>query len=222
MNADNLITKISKIPLFIYTQGLNLSKGKFEKSDIEEHLPTIRKFVREKKPKIIVELGVRKGETTKAIVSEAYHYGGKIYSCDIDDCSKVSKYYNWEFINFCSLITAHKLKKLIGKVDLLFVDTMDTFEQVTQDLNSWEKFVKKKGTIMIHDTNLSLIYERKNGTMGVANNTHRGAARAIEKYFKIKMVETEDFEKNYKNIKIQHYSTSCGFTIITKGQFNAL
>ena len=46
---------------------------------------------------IILELGVQKGTSTKKFLDICSNNNGKLFSADIDDCSKVSNDENWKF-----------------------------------------------------------------------------------------------------------------------------
>ena len=47
---------------------------------------------------IILEFGVQRGQSTKRFLDLINRRGGKLYSIDIDDCSKILKNKKWKFI----------------------------------------------------------------------------------------------------------------------------
>ena len=77
-----------------FDQVLNRS---FRRTDISDHLVTLFVEALEVRPELIVELGVRGGESTY-VLSASRSTSGPTRSVDIDDCSKVSSYKHWFFV----------------------------------------------------------------------------------------------------------------------------
>lgn len=71
-----------------------VKKRAFNRTDINDHLVTLFVESLEIKPKLIVELGVRGGESTFVLERVAKLCGAKLVSVDIRDYSNVSSYEN--------------------------------------------------------------------------------------------------------------------------------
>jgi len=117
----------------------------FKKSDIYEHLQTLYDYAL--KAQIILELGVREGESTKAFLEACKTTGGKVISIDIQDCHTVSEDLNWQFIQSDDLDIGWD-----KDIDLLFIDTSHDYGQTLAELEKFIPFVKRGGVILMHDT----------------------------------------------------------------------
>jgi len=119
------------------------------------HLRIMTDFLLEKKNPKILELGVERGSSTKAFVWFAGKMQGKVFSVDIEDCSKVVSSENWKFIQSNDLNVDYILKsfKEISDegVDLIYVDSYHENFHVMKLLNLWFKYLKKDGMIFIDD-----------------------------------------------------------------------
>src|SRR5262249_44383255 len=67
-------------------------------TDISDHLPTLFAESLAAMPKLIVELGVRGGDSTFVLERVARLCRAKLLSVDIEDCSNVSDNPEWMFI----------------------------------------------------------------------------------------------------------------------------
>jgi len=119
------------------------------------HLRLMTDFLIKKKNPVILELGVERGGSTKAFLWFLEKINGKLYSVDIDDCSKVSKSLNWKFVQSNDLDYEYILKifpeiKNCG-VDLIYIDSYHENFHVSKLLNIWFKYLKKDGAIFIDD-----------------------------------------------------------------------
>lgn len=104
----------------------------------------------------VLELGVREGIATSALLYGVEQNGGKVWSVDLNDrCSEVFRSHpNWKFIHGNSLDVARlKSEGVPSELDLLFCDTIHTYEQVNLELKTWGPSVKPTGLIMVHDVN---------------------------------------------------------------------
>lgn len=194
----------------------------FIRTDVSDHLETLFIESLSIKPKLIVEIGVRGGESTFVLERVAKLCGSKLVSVDIEDCSDVSSYEDWIFVQkddiefakeFESWCKKHKIEP---KIDILFIDTSHLFEHTFQEIKSWFPFLSSKSKVFFHDTNLKEVYFRKDGSMGVGWNNGRGVIRALEKYFDTSFNEKKDFIDFRNGWLIKHYSYCNGFTILEK------
>ncbi len=120
-------------------------------SDINENLPVLKKYAEQSES--IVELGVRGIVSTWALLAgkpkvlisvDLEHpsfYGGDIW--EITDAA------NEQDIDF-SFIQNDSLKIVLPEVDMLFIDTLHTYAQLTAELERHHSKVKK--FIAMHDT----------------------------------------------------------------------
>jgi predicted O-methyltransferase YrrM len=104
-------------------------------------LPAVIKHLR---PGTILELGTEFAMSTRIMRFMAPL--AKITTVDVQDCSKFVKDLNVDFI--CKP-SEDVLETWTDPVDLLFIDTEHTYEQVTKELNGFSKFVT--GAILLHD-----------------------------------------------------------------------
>lgn len=119
-------------------------------SDINEHLPTLKRYASECQS--VTEMGVRFACSTWAFIEARPK---KITCIDIRYdffepsekwVKKMCEFYNIEFI----WKTDDSLKIEIEQTDLLFIDTLHTFNQLSKELEKHHKFVSKY--IILHDT----------------------------------------------------------------------
>lgn len=121
-------------------------------SDINEHLPTLKKYADE--CEIIVELGVRKIVSTwaflsgypKKLISVDYKHPSEYNSQDLPLVESIAKENNIDF----EFILSDSRKVKIPECDLLFIDTLHNYEQIKEELLVHHKKVKKY--IIFHDT----------------------------------------------------------------------
>lgn len=123
-------------------------------SDIHEHLPTIKRYAEE--CPFIVELGVRSIVSTWALlaghpkqmlsvdITHPKDYGGDIMEV-YDATADAGIEYNFT--------QKSSLDIDLPDHDLLFIDTLHEYSQLSQELKKHEQFVRKY--IIMHDTNLA-------------------------------------------------------------------
>lgn len=117
------------------------------KSDINEHLPTLRKYA--KKCEHVTEFGVREVVSTYAFLSahpkvmrsyDVYKPSDSNYQ----EMMRLSSSVDFEFIQ------QNVLEIEIEQTDLLFIDTLHTYDQLIQELTKHGNKVNKY--IILHDT----------------------------------------------------------------------
>lgn len=123
-------------------------------SDIFEHLPTIKRYASE--CEFIVELGVRSIVSTWALlagkpkqlisvdITHPNDYGGNIM--EVYDATADAGI-AFDFVQKSSLEID------LPDIDLLFIDTLHEYSQLSQELKKHQPFVNKY--IIMHDTNLA-------------------------------------------------------------------
>lgn len=103
------------------------------------------------KPKIL-ELGVRRGVSTKMFLKICNKNNGFLTSIDINDCSNVSKSKKWKFIQSSDDNFNYIKKKIRNtKFDILFIDSFHEPNHVKKVFYYYFNFLKKGGLIFIDD-----------------------------------------------------------------------
>lgn len=121
-------------------------------SDINEHLPVLKKYAEECFH--VTEMGVRYACSTWAFIEAkpkklvCYDIDYKPFEPSEKIIKKMCGNYGIEF----EFILADCLKIDIEKTDLLFIDTLHTYNQLISELNKHSKNVNKY--IILHDTTL--------------------------------------------------------------------
>ena len=159
-------------------------------TDTWQHIPTLYLLCLLKKPKIMVELGCRTGNTAIPLLYAAKQFGGHVYSIDIEKWPELevfSKDYeqlvtNWTFIE------SDDLKLEWNKsIDLLYIDTSHKYDHTLKELQKYEPLIAHGGVIIFHDISVNEV------------------SQAISDYF-----------VNRKDIQIVRYFNNNGLGIIFK------
>ena len=195
-------------------------------SDINDHLISLFVESIDIKPKLIVELGVRGGESTFVLERVAKLCNAELVSVDIENCSNVSTYENWYFIKKDDVTFAKDFKnwceekRIKPKIDVLFIDTSHFYEHTVQEINHWFPYLSDRSKVFFHDTNISKFYFRKDHSMGwgwrKGWSNERGVIRALEELFNEKFNEKEEFITVKNGWIIKHYPYCNGFTILVR------
>ncbi len=120
-------------------------------SDIQHHLPLLHASAHGR----VVECGTRGGVSTAALLAGVEARGGRLVSIDIDDCSgHFAGHPLWAFVQGSS-VDARTVRLLQEAdalpADVLFLDTLHTYEHVSAELSLWADHVVPGGVILIHD-----------------------------------------------------------------------
>ena len=100
---------------------------------------------------IILELGVQKGTSTKKFLDICSNNNGKLFSADIDDCSKVSNSENWKFFHSRDDNFDFIKSNIPNKIDVLFIDTLHEASHVKKLIYGYYPLIKKNGYLFIDD-----------------------------------------------------------------------
>lgn len=123
-------------------------------SDITDHLRFMYDTVAKYRNPVVIEMGVRTGNSTSALLHAALEAGGQVWSADINE-SQVPGYWHeipqWHFMQGDS-VSPEVLKWMPKKADVVFMDTSHTFEQQLAELRKYVPRVRPGGTVLIHDT----------------------------------------------------------------------
>ena len=123
-----------------------------EPSDIRTHLPRLRDLVVDTDAQVVVELGVRTGRSTTALLAGAEETGGLVWSCDVVNHgapTDVTEHPQWEFGRGDDLAMAAHAPRPIC---VLFIDTSHEYEHTVAELRAYGPLVRSGGVIALHDT----------------------------------------------------------------------
>ena len=191
-------------------------------TDINDHLVTVFAESLSMNPRLIVELGVRGGESTFVMARVAAACGSKLVSVDIEDCSAFEAYDDGVFVQSDDVEFARRFEawcresNVDPKIDVLFIDTSHLYEHTVQEIAHWFPLLADKAKVFFHDTNLKEVFQRKDGSMGTAWDNERGVIRAVEEYFGTSFDEEEDFVDFRNGWLIKHYACCNGLTILER------
>lgn len=192
------------------------------RTDISDHLVPLFVEAIETSPLLIVELGVRGGESTFVFERVSRLTGATLVSVDIQDCSNSSSYENWIFVQTDDIAFAKRFaswcaqRQLTPAIDVLFIDTSHQYEHTVHEIQHWMPFMGPRSKVILHDTNMRHIYRRKDGSLGVTPHQHRGVIAALERYFGASFDERVDFVDVQKGWLIKHWANSSGFTVLSR------
>ncbi len=192
-----------------------------EDSDISSHYEKLYRCCLDQKPKLIVELGVsQSGNSSKIFSMVNEEIGSCIIGVDIVRCpyNFVS---NGTFVCRDDIEFAKDFRRLVSQpIDLLFIDTSHEYQHTKNEIRDWFPMLAPDATVLFHDTNLRLHYQRENGTSGIGWDNQRGVIRAIEDHFGRKFDETErvSLELNHDGHTwlFEHWPLCNGFTCLKR------
>lgn len=126
-------------------------------SDIQDHLPALNAAARG----YVLELGVRDGVSTSALLLGVEQKGGFLWSVDNNlECGRhFDGHKQWRFVHadscdFDKITDAIELEIpdiTLPFLNLVFIDTIHTKEKTLQELRLWGRWVIPEGLIMLHD-----------------------------------------------------------------------
>lgn len=118
----------------------------YGETDVHHHLPRLR----EEACGAVLEIGVRFGSSTAALLLGLEEQGGHLWSVDTEPCEFARGLFDghpqWTFVQGDSKIVTG----LPEELDLLFIDGDHSYEGALHDLM---RFGPRARTIMLHDAN---------------------------------------------------------------------
>jgi len=160
----------------------NYNKHCLAKSDINEHLPTLKKY--SEKCDTIIEMGVRTAVSTWGLLSgnpkrmisiDIKH--PKDYGCNFALIEEAAKENEIEY----HFVLADTTKIEIQECDLLFIDTLHTYKQLKQELMLHGNKAKKY--LIFHDTTTFGERDAPEGYQ-ISKDGPRGLIPAIQEFLK--------------------------------------
>ncbi len=228
-NADPVI-----LPCFMPVSTLSdykklLIYSNQKDTDISSHLPALFCHTVLQNPKIIVEAGVRGGESTIPFRESLKFCDAKLIGIDIEKTA--AKPYSeieqaifllMDDLDFNTYLKNSPFNN--KKMDIIFIDTTHEYEQTIKEIALFEPLLADNGFLSFHDSNVTPLadagYIRLNGTSDKAHGNPRGVPQAIKEYFSLEFDEYNYFNSNFIRDgvvwNITHYPFCNGLTIIKK------
>jgi cephalosporin hydroxylase len=192
-------------------------------SDISDYLGNIFSEVVAMKPRLIVELGVRDGQSRRVLERSASISKSFLISVDLDDCSGVcTKSPCWHFVKSDDIQFAAIFREWCSErgiepaIDVLFIDSSHLYEHTVEEIKAWFPFLSPNCKALFHDTNMRRFYRRLDGTIGHGWNNDRGVIKAIEESLGTKFNERVDFVTTVHEWVVRHWAHCNGFTTMER------
>lgn len=191
-----------------------------KRSDINEHLALLYIESILVKPRLIVELGTRGGESTFVLERVAAAFNSELVSVDITPCSANCKYPKWHFVNADDVQFAREFpewcsrRSILPEIDILLIDTSHFYGHTKQEIAAWFPLLSERAKVFFHDTHLQHTYMRQDGSMEVGWQNRRGVIRAIEEYFGDRFDEKQAFITIRDQWIVRHQPSCAGMTIL--------
>jgi hypothetical protein len=200
----------------------DIKRHSLRRTAINEHLETLFVESLTMNPRLIVELGVARGESARVFSRVAQLCGAKYVSVDITDCSQAVDWDGWLFIQKDDLEFAREFpawcreRQFEPVIDVLFIDTSHHFEHTLGEIRAYFPFLADHAKVFFHDTNLDTYIFRKDGSVDLGWDNKRGVIQAIEIHFGRKFNEKEEFIDFVSPWLIKHYPHCSGLTVLEK------
>ena len=193
------------------------------RSDISDHLPTLFSESIAMRPRLIVELGVRGGESRFVFERVAKLNDSFLVSVDMDDCSAAcSPASKWYFLKADDVLFAQEFPAWCGEhgvslgIDVLFIDTSHLYDHTVEEIRGWFSHLNPKSKVIFHDTNLRKLGRRMDGTLLRGWDNDRGVIRAIEDFLGARLNERVDFVTTINQWVVRHWARCNGLTVLER------
>jgi hypothetical protein len=200
----------------------DIKRFSLKPSAINEHLETLFVESLALKPRLIVELGVARGQSAGVFAKVAQLCGARLVSVDLTDCSKALNWQEWLFVQQDDLEFAKEFegfcreRQIEPSIDVLFIDTSHYFDHTLEEIRGYFPFLAEHAKVFFHDTNINTFIFRKDGSVDLGWDNDRGVIQALEVYFDRKFNEKEEFIDFVSPFIIKHYPYCCGLTVLEK------
>jgi cephalosporin hydroxylase len=194
------------------------------RTDISDHLIALFVESLAVQPRLIVELGVRSGESTFALERVARLCDSTFVSVDVEEpaFSSPPAWRKWTFVKGDDLEFARSLpawcasRGVRPEVDVLLIDTNHVYSHTVKEIAHWFPLLAPKAKVFFHDTNMRVFYHRQDSSLGVGWQRNRGVMAAIEEYFGTKFNESASFTDIRKGWIVRHNALCSGFTVLER------
>lgn len=209
-------------PLFErWEKSLALTGFRADRTALSGHLATLFWECMRSRPDLVVEAGVRSGESTEVFCRAAEHYNGTVVSVDIAPTLRVFDYPNWIFYQERSEELGRRFgtvqRKLgLGLVDVLFLDSSHFYDETVAELEAWLPHLSPTGLLICHDTAMASRFRATDGTLRSGWDNKRGVSRALEEVLGISLDERENVVRIDEGWLLSHTPLSSGLTMLTR------
>jgi len=127
-------------------------------SDVQDHLTFMYQTVLGYAEPAVLEMGVRTGNSTAALLAGVTATGGVLWSVDPAEVQVPHEWQDdpaWHFVH-ASDLDPEVAAALPGQCDVLFIDTMHTYDHTLAELRLWMPRVRPGGTALFHDTHAAV------------------------------------------------------------------
>lgn len=127
-----------------------------DNSDIHQHLPTLYERTKRYENPVILELGVRSGNSTSAFLAAMMEVGGELWSVDVQPPQHPP---NWREVSDWHIIIGDDTSPVVThgtpqELDVLFIDTSHAYDHTLEELRTYVPRVNYGGVVLMHDTEL--------------------------------------------------------------------
>ncbi len=191
-------------------------------NDISDHLSDLFFESLMSNPKLIVELGVRTGESTKCLEKVAKICDATLIQVDPDPESYRSEWKKSYFVAEDDIKFAKRFKRFCEEkriaptIDLLFIDTTHLYQQTVDEIREWFPLLAPNARVMFHDTAMAVVSKRNDGTYNQGWDNNRGVIAPIEEYLGMKFDEKKDFVAMVNKWLVIHRANCSGFTTMQR------
>ncbi len=192
------------------------------KTDVNDHLVPLFLEAIALRPRLIVELGVRGGETAFVLERVAGLCKSHLVLVDIDDCPNLDSGPDTFFVHSDDIAFSGRFREwckdyaIEPRIDILHIDTSHLYEHTVKEIENWFPFLSRGAIVFFHDTNLSAVFRRRDGSMGRGWNNDRGVIRAIEDFLDAPLNEKAGFEGITNGWLVKHDPCCNGFTTLAR------
>lgn len=127
-------------------------------SDIMQWLPTLYGTVATYARPTVVELGVRSGNSTAALLAAADLTDGHVHSCDVN-VPAVPEWWQdsgrWT-VHIGDDVNPAILADMPDAIDVLFIDSSHHYDHTLTELRAYVPRMRQGGTVLMHDTELEM------------------------------------------------------------------
>lgn len=131
-------------------------------SDIQGHLEFMHDLVVEEKATAVLELGVRDGNSTAALLAAVDKTDGHLWSVDVNPIPEIPAWVNsgrWTTVMGDDLTLAYS-PLLAGEFDIVFIDTLHWYHHTLAELRL---YAPKARIVLLHDTELERPWQQPEG-----------------------------------------------------------
>ena len=118
-------------------------------NDIAEHLEFLEKECYKYPFCKVLELGVRTGNSTRALIKGVNAVNGSLKSVDIDNCRDACSDPKWVFQQCDDIDLKLKPNEIY---DIIFIDSSHKYAHTIAELNKFSGHLQQEGEFLMHDT----------------------------------------------------------------------